>query len=151
MEPGQLSEGRAGPELSVKKLDLYRKLKAEYVTPRAPALVATTIAQYLTVSGRGGPKGADLGRARRVLLERGRAPGAVRLERLREGRVGQMLQVGPYDREPKSIGRMREFARARGLQLHGRHHEIYLSDPRRVAPAKLRTILGQPVRPRPAR
>jgi hypothetical protein len=42
---------------------------------------------------------------------------------------------------------MEAFARAKGLELHGRHHEIYLSDPRRVAPARLRTILRHPVRP----
>jgi hypothetical protein len=60
--------------------------------------------------------------------------------------VVQLLHIGPYDREHASIGRMREFARARGLRLHGRHHEIYLSDPRRVAPTKLRTILRHPVR-----
>jgi hypothetical protein len=72
----------------------------------------------------------------------------VRLENLREGRVVQLLHVGPYNREHVSIARMQAFARERGLQPHGRHHEIYLSDPRRVAPAKLRTILRHPVRSR---
>jgi hypothetical protein len=91
---------------------------------------------------------ADLQRARRVLTGRGRKPGAVRLENLREGRVVQLLHVGPYNREHESIARMQAFARERGLQPHGRHHEIYLSDPRRVAPAKLRTILRHPVRSR---
>jgi hypothetical protein len=41
---------------------------------------------------------------------------------------------------------MHEFARAEGYQFHGRHHEIYLSDPRRVAPEKWKTILRHPVR-----
>jgi hypothetical protein len=91
---------------------------------------------------------ADLQRARRVLIGRGRKPGAVRLESLREGRVVQLLHVGPYNREHESIARMQAFVQDRGLQPYGRHHEIYLSDPRRVAPAKLRTILRHPVRSR---
>ena len=92
--------------------------------------------------------GTDVQRARRALVERGKIPGTVRLESLREGRVVQLLHVGPYDREHESIARMHEFAQARGLRLHGRHHEIYLSDPHRVPPTKLRTILRHPVRPR---
>lgn len=90
----------------------------------------------------------DVHRARRVLVVRGKEQGAVRLESLREGRVVQLLHVGPYDREHQSIARMREFARTRGLRLHGRHHEIYLSDPRRVPAARLRTLLRHPIRPR---
>jgi hypothetical protein len=88
----------------------------------------------------------DLVRAKRELVRRGKSGGTVRLESLREGRVVQLLHVGPYDREHESLGRMEEFARARGVRLTGRHHEIYLSDPRRVAPARLRTILRRPVR-----
>jgi hypothetical protein len=71
---------------------------------------------------------------------------AVRLETLREGKCVQMLHRGPYRAEDATIGAMLAFARAHGLRPRGRHHEIYLSDPRRVAPAKLRTILRQPVR-----
>ncbi|HET9709659.1 MAG TPA: GyrI-like domain-containing protein [Gemmatimonadales bacterium] len=89
---------------------------------------------------------SDLGRAKRELLRRGKSGGTVRLESLREGRVVQLLHVGPYDREHESLGRMEEFARAGGMRFAGRHHEIYLSDPRRVAPARLRTILRRPVR-----
>ena len=89
---------------------------------------------------------ADLARARRELVRRGKSGGTVRLESLHEGRAVQLLHVGPYDREHESLGRMEEFVRAHRLRLAGRHHEIYLSDPRRVAPAKLRTILRRPVR-----
>jgi hypothetical protein len=70
----------------------------------------------------------------------------VRLETLDEGRCVQMLHVGPYDAEAKTIAAMTAFAQAKGLAYHGLHHEIYLSDPRRVAPARLRTILRHPVR-----
>lgn len=89
---------------------------------------------------------SDLARARRELVRRGKSGGTVRLESLREGRVVQLLHVGPYDREHASLGRMEEFARSQRVRFTGRHHEIYLSDPRRVAPAKLRTILRRPVR-----
>jgi hypothetical protein len=72
----------------------------------------------------------------------------VRLVALTEGECVQMLHVGPYDEERRTVESMVEFAAAKGLEVHGRHHEIYLSDPRRVAPDKLRTILRLPVRKR---
>ena len=71
----------------------------------------------------------------------------VRLEDLAEGRCVQMLHVGPYAQEPATVKLMREFAAGRGLALAGRHHEIYLSDPRRVPPERLRTIIRLPVAP----
>lgn len=70
----------------------------------------------------------------------------VRLETLAEGRCVQTLHVGPFDEEGPVLDRMhREFIPRNGLRLAGRHHEIYLSDPRRSAPERLRTILRQPV------
>ena len=69
----------------------------------------------------------------------------VALETLREGRVVQMLHVGAYADEPRSIAAMDEFVRGKGLHYRGAHHEIYLSDPRRVAPSRLRTILRHSV------
>ena len=90
----------------------------------------------------------DLKKAVVVLLKRGKgeAVKAVRLETIAEGRCVQMLHVGPYDKEPESIAIMKGFAEQQGLQFRGRHHEIYLSDPRRVAPERLRTILRVPVK-----
>ena len=89
-------------------------------------------------------------RAVEVLLARGKAQGAemVELIDITEGPCVQMLHVGPYAEEPRTIAEMRAFAEAGSLEFHGRHHEIYLSDPRRVAPAKLKTILRRPARPR---
>ena len=83
------------------------------------------------------------------LREKGKpaAVSTVTLEAFEEGRCVQVLHVGPYDAEPITIAKMKELASAQGLSFHGLHHEIYLSDPRRVAPAKLRTILRRPVRP----
>jgi hypothetical protein len=70
----------------------------------------------------------------------------VRLETLHEGRCVQTLHLGPYDDEAEVLATLhREFIPQAGLRMTGRHHEIYLSDPRRVAPARLRTILRQPV------
>jgi hypothetical protein len=85
------------------------------------------------------------------LLKKGKSPAVreVRLETLSEGQCVQMLHVGPYDREPESIALMKACAEANGLVFHPRHHEIYLSDPRRVAPERLRTILRIPVKPNP--
>lgn len=67
---------------------------------------------------------------------------------LDEGFCVQTLHIGPFDAEGPVLEEMHsEFIPAQGLQMTGRHHEIYLSDPRRAAPEKLRTILRQPVRP----
>jgi hypothetical protein len=72
----------------------------------------------------------------------------IRLETLSEGRCVQTLHVGSYDDEAGTLATLHhEFIPAHGLTMTGRHHEIYLSDRRRVAPERLRTILRQPVRP----
>lgn len=79
----------------------------------------------------------------------GRAPERlddVRLERLSEGRCVQALHVGSYDDEAGLLRHMHEeFIPGHGLVMTGRHHEIYLGDPRRTEPARRRTILRQPV------
>jgi hypothetical protein len=69
----------------------------------------------------------------------------VRFETLTEGPSAQVLYVGPFSDEGPAIQRMHDFIRAAGKQLRGKHHEIYLSDPRRTAPEKLKTILRQPM------
>jgi len=70
----------------------------------------------------------------------------IRFETLDEGRCVQTLHVGSFDDEAPVLARMHdEFIPANGLRMTGHHHEIYLSDPRRTAPEKLRTILRQPV------
>lgn len=70
----------------------------------------------------------------------------VRFEARTEGPAVQTLHVGPYDDEGPTIARMHEeIIPARGLVADGHHHEIYLSDPRKTAPDRLRTILRQPV------
>jgi hypothetical protein len=70
----------------------------------------------------------------------------VRFEILDEGDSVQTLYLGPFSEEAPTIQRMHDTIHAAGKELYGKHHEIYLSDPRRTAPAKLRTILRQPMR-----
>ncbi len=77
-----------------------------------------------------------------------RSLGAIRLESLDEGQCVQTLHLGPFDEEGPTLARMHdEVIPERGLRMSGTHHEIYLSDLRRTAPSKLRTILRQPVAP----
>lgn len=72
----------------------------------------------------------------------------VRLRPLSEGLCVQTLHLGSFDDEAPVLERMHhEFIPEHGLRMTGKHHEIYLSDPRKVAPEKLRTILRQPVAP----
>lgn len=70
----------------------------------------------------------------------------LRLERYDEGMCVQTLHVGPYEAEGPVLEQMHdEFMPANGLRPTGKHHEIYLGDPRRAAPERLRTILRRPV------
>jgi hypothetical protein len=70
----------------------------------------------------------------------------IRLEPYHEGLAVQILHIGSYDDEAPTIAKMHhEFMPANGYQLAGKHHEIYLSDPRKVPTEKLKTIIRQPV------
>jgi hypothetical protein len=70
----------------------------------------------------------------------------IRFERYAEGRSVQILHMGSYDDEGPTLERLhREFLPANGFAPTGRHHEIYLSDARKTEPARLKTILRQPV------
>jgi len=68
----------------------------------------------------------------------------MRFESFHEGHAAQILYFGPYSDEGPSIERIHRFILEQGRRLRGRHHEIYLSDPRRTAPAKLKTVIRQP-------
>lgn len=70
----------------------------------------------------------------------------VRFETITEGPSAQVLYTGPFSDEGPTILRMHEFIHASGKEIRGKHHEIYLSDLRRTAPEKLKTILRQPMR-----
>lgn len=89
-----------------------------------------------------------LSEAREAAGRKGR-PGLdrVRLDGYAEGRAVQVLHRGPYSEEGPTVAALHRFIADQGLQLAGRHHEIYLGDPRRTAPDRLRTIIRQPVAP----
>jgi hypothetical protein len=85
-------------------------------------------------------------------VEKGKNPPAlsnVRLEGYHEGMAVQIMHIGPYSEEGPTIAKLHnEFIPESGLEENGKHHEIYLSDPRKVAPEKMKTVLRQPVRRR---
>lgn len=68
----------------------------------------------------------------------------VRFEAFHEGRAAQILHVGPFSEEWPNIERVHRFIEERGGRPAGKHHEIYLTDPRRAAPEKLKTVIRQP-------
>ncbi|ASZ09959.1 GyrI-like domain-containing protein [Chitinophaga pendula] len=71
---------------------------------------------------------------------------AIAFSTLTEGKCVQMLHIGPYADELRSIQHMHDYITENNWQQNGLHHEIYLSDPRKTAPGKMKTILRQPVK-----
>ncbi len=86
-----------------------------------------------------------------VRRKRGDSPALakLRLVSFEEGLCVQVMHIGPYATEPATVERMRAFAQENGYQdcvgLGGKHHEIYLGDPRKADPAKLKTVLRHPI------
>lgn len=74
----------------------------------------------------------------------------IRFEPFAEELAVQIMYFGPYADEAPTIARMHQFATDKGYRLRDKHHEIYLSDARRTAPEKLRTVIRQPIEARPA-
>ena len=70
----------------------------------------------------------------------------VRFEAYHEGPSAQIMYFGPFKDEGPTIARLHAFIEEGGHQLRGKHHEIYLSDPRRTAPEKLKTVIRQPLK-----
>lgn len=69
----------------------------------------------------------------------------LRLEQFIEGHCAQIMHIGPYASEAPTITLLHDFIHAAGNKRRGKHHEIYLSDPRRTAPEKLKTIIRQSI------
>lgn len=69
-----------------------------------------------------------------------------RLETMHEGLCVQIMHIGPYSSEKSSLDKMINYARNKGYEVYGRHHEIYFNDPRRTVPEKLKTILRYPIK-----
>jgi len=70
----------------------------------------------------------------------------IKFEKITEGKCIQIMHIGPYSTEPESLTKMRKLMEEKNLVENGLHHEIYLSDPRRVPEEKMKTILRQPVK-----
>jgi hypothetical protein len=89
----------------------------------------------------------DVERARELASRKRSLPAlpALRFEPYEEGLSAQILHTGPYDAEAETIRRLHEYIVGRGYRPHLAHHEIYLSDPKRTEPGKLRTIIRQPM------
>ncbi len=70
----------------------------------------------------------------------------VRFETFSEGKVAQIMHIGPFSEEGPTIEKLHDFIKDNGYKLYGKHHEIYLSDIRKAAPKKWKTIIRQPIR-----
>ena len=90
---------------------------------------------------------AMLAKARKAAMAKKELPALrqVRLVRWKEGLCAQVLHIGAYSAERPTIRRLHEFIQEQGYRPTGRHHEIYLSDPNRTSPKKLKTIIRQPM------
>jgi hypothetical protein len=69
----------------------------------------------------------------------------LRFEPFHEGLCMQIMHVGPYADEPRTLDKLMSFATDNGYRISGKHHEIYLGDPRRSRPQNLKTVLRYPV------
>jgi hypothetical protein len=70
----------------------------------------------------------------------------LKFKTFREGPSIQVMHIGPYSAEPATIDRMKKYMHENSYIRNGKHHEIYLGDPRRADPSKLKTILRQPIK-----
>ncbi len=90
----------------------------------------------------------ELNSAAAALVEKGKTVSVKKVTLFSdiEGKCLQMLHIGPYDQEQETIKLMLNFGKQHNLQSNGNHHEIYISDPRRVPAERLKTIIRLPVR-----
>ncbi len=70
----------------------------------------------------------------------------IRFETLHEGLSAQIMHIGPYSAEAPTIQKIHDYMKENGYTFAGKHHEIYLSDPRQTAPERLKTVIRQPIR-----
>lgn len=126
-------------------------LEALWWTPDPAAFRTTPRAEWHWTAMILQPPGVDDDLVRTAVgaaaVKAGAAPavGSVGLRRLGEARSAQVMHHGPFSAEAPTIDALHRFIAEQGLAPRGHHHEIYLSDPRRVSPERMRTILRQPV------
>jgi hypothetical protein len=70
----------------------------------------------------------------------------ISFEKITEGRCVQIMHIGPYSTEPETINKLMAFIDESGLSVNGLHHEIYLSDPRKTEPSRMKTLIRYPVK-----
>ena len=70
----------------------------------------------------------------------------ISFEKIMEGKCVQIMHIGPYSTEPETIDSLMEFMAQNGQSVNGLHHEIYLSDPRKTKPSKMKTLIRYPVK-----
>ncbi len=90
----------------------------------------------------------ELVKEARAEVEKKKNPAALtklRFETYHQGLSAHIMHLGSYDEEGPTIAKMHDFAVQQGYTLHGKHHEIYLGDPRKTVPEKLQTVLRQPI------
>ena len=92
------------------------------------------------------PDQVELARADLIKKKNSVAASKFRFELHHEGLSAQIMYIGPFADEGPTIQRLHDFIHESGRQLRGKHHEIYLSDPRRTAPEKLKTVIRQPMK-----
>ena len=71
----------------------------------------------------------------------------LRLEKYKEGKTAQIMHIGPYSEEGSTVQKVHDFIKEKGGNFDGlerKHHEIYLSDPRKANPATMKTVIRQP-------
>jgi len=68
------------------------------------------------------------------------------LEEFHEGLSAQIMHIGPYSEEGETVAKLHRFIEENGYKPRGHHHEIYMTDPRRTAPEKWKTIIRQPIK-----
>jgi hypothetical protein len=140
----KMARKAAGQDYAVTRLEGLWSFDSAHADPSSPATVwnwelLLRVPPFVTEK--------EVKKAIEELLAKGKNADVrnVRLADITEGECVQMLHVGPYTAEKPTLDKMREFAGFAGRTFSGRHHEIYLSDPRRVKPEKLKTILRQPL------
>ena len=70
----------------------------------------------------------------------------IKFKSFNEGLSVQLMYIGPYSAEGPTVEKLHNFIKENGYELRGKHHEVYLSDPRKSAPEKLKTVIRQPVK-----
>lgn len=130
---------------ALKVLDLKKDLKHLY-NPSAKEVVLVDVPemQFLMIDGAGDPNTAqEYSDAVSALYSMAYTLKFL-IERFTEGLAAQILHIGPYSAEKPTVEKIHSFIHEQGYSLTGKHHEIYLGDPRKAAPEKLKTVIRQP-------